>query len=265
MYQLGRTALSFGLLALFSVANASPDRAECLLARSDELAAMAACGDAAKLSLCLASVPKDATVSVVTQCFFDAGCSTEDTAIGAGLVLKQCEQGLEGAELRIRGLESMPYITDAPVLAARADSNFVPSIQCSTDTTITITTCTSVVNGAQTSRTCFPTPMVTQVCDSANVCMKDQKGIDICMVRRNMPTTDGLVITIFLLVVFVTGCGTMIFLCCKDSREQKRIRAQHEAAQIAKSNKMAAAASAPPPAAPAAHGQDPFTDPSAQH
>ena len=57
--------------------------------------------------------------------------------------------------------------------------------------------------------------------------------------------------------VFTYISSGIIFLCCKDSREAKRIKAQHEAAQIAKSNKMAAAAP-PPTAGPG--GQDPFGD-----
>jgi len=100
--------LALALFALLPTASASMNRAECLLVRSDELAAMSACGDTAQLSLCLASVLSDASVSVVADCFTKAGCSAEDSIIEAGSALKQCEQGLAGAELRIRGMESMP-------------------------------------------------------------------------------------------------------------------------------------------------------------
>lgn len=108
MYKSAQSILALALFALLPTASASMDRAACLLARGEELAAMSACGDTAQLSLCLASVPSDATVSVVADCFVNAGCSAEDSAIEAGSALKQCEQGFEGAELRIRGMESMP-------------------------------------------------------------------------------------------------------------------------------------------------------------
>ncbi|KXJ91914.1 hypothetical protein Micbo1qcDRAFT_203956 [Microdochium bolleyi] len=268
MFGPGRSAVALAVLSLLSVATAVPARANCLQARSDVLAALSSCGDTAILATCLASVP-EANVDTVKTCFLGAGCSAEDAAIEAGFVLKQCEQGLEGAELRVRGgMESMPFITPAPALAGRQNIGFVPPLQCSTDTTITKNACSTIVEADKTSKQCGPTAIVTQVCDRKNVCMKDAKGVDICMVRRDMPTTDGLVVTIFLLVVFIIGVGTMIFLCCKDRREIKRIRAQHEAAQMVKEQKAAAAASGPAPGPapgpPMAHGQDPFTDPRAQ-
>ncbi|KAJ1333960.1 hypothetical protein MN608_03958 [Microdochium nivale] len=251
MLRLARSPTALVLVSLISSVIAGPARAECLVARSDQLAALSSCGDTALLSTCLSSVPELATLDAVKSCFLGAGCSADDAAIEAGFVLKQCEQGLDGAELRLRGaMESMPLITDTPnALNARQAGHigFVPPLQCSTDTTYTVDACTSSVVGTVTSTSCGPTALVTQVCDRANVCMKDTKGLDVCMMRRDMPTTDGLIVTIFLLVVFVIGVGTMIFLCCKDAREVKRIRAQHEAAQMVKDQKMAAASSGPAP------------------
>lgn len=146
-------------------------------------------------------------------------------------------------------------------------ASFTNSVVCSTTTTVTISTCTPVTEASTTTSSCFETPKATLVCDSANICMKDKLGIDICMLKQNAPTTDGLVITIFLALVFSLGVSTMIFLCCKDKREEKRRKAQQEAAEILKSNTHAARAAARVPTAPAggAPGADPFADPNRQH
>jgi hypothetical protein len=124
-------------------------------------------------------------------------------------------------------------------------------VACSSDKLVASSVCVTENAIQSCSETMVPTP----VCKSENICIVDPEGVNICMVRNDTLTTDGLIVTIFLLVVFVGGFATLIFLCCRDKRKDKQLRAKKEAALIAKT----AMPSKPAPP-PNAGGPDPFAD-----
>jgi mannitol-specific phosphotransferase system IIBC component len=70
-------------------------------------------------------------------------------------------------------------------------------------------------------------------------CDTDSEGNNLCMVRKDGMTVAGTIVAVFLAVVLTAIIASIVFLCCRDRKEQKRIRARAEAAAIAKSNSVA--------------------------
>jgi hypothetical protein len=56
------------------------------------------------------------------------------------------------------------------------------------------------------------------------------------MLRQDGMTLSGAIVAVFLAVVLAGILGTIIFLCCQDRKEQKKLRARAEAAAIAKAS-----------------------------
>jgi len=92
----GQTRLSALLLASAAgTALAAPDRSECLRTRSDELAALAACGHAGSIRYCLSQLPVQAhlcTAEALHRCFVDAGCTADEARIEAAWTLRRCDE-----------------------------------------------------------------------------------------------------------------------------------------------------------------------------
>lgn len=76
------------------------------------------------------------------------------------------------------------------------------------------------------------------VCRSNYYCDTDSAGNKLCMVRQDGLTTSGAVVAIFLAVCMTAIVASVVFLCCRDRKEQKRQRARTEAAAIAKENAL---------------------------
>ncbi|KAI0160941.1 hypothetical protein GGR52DRAFT_576354 [Hypoxylon sp. FL1284] len=263
-------------LLLLSPASASAaDRSACVREGASDLAAAAACGDKGALQYCFGIVPQHLETGDLERCFHDAGCTSAEAAIEAAFILHNCDGDRSVAELRRRAPEIVAVQTAAPPLAARQDppaptssadnGGFTPSIQCSTETTFSTSSCPVQSTGSDSGRPlpCFPTTATTSVCAADNICMKDKKGLDVCMLRNNSLDVGAAIVTSILAACFAIGFATLVVLCCRDKRAERRRRARKEAADIAKTNaanatnpSMAAAnsnnsnnaGSAPPPA-----------------
>ncbi|KAI5865126.1 hypothetical protein GGS23DRAFT_594676 [Durotheca rogersii] len=282
-----------------SPAAAARDRSACVQAAAVELAAAAACGHKGSLEYCFRHAQPGIAAAGLERCFRHAGCSAAEAFLEADFVVRGCGAARSPAELRRRVPEATPVPTPAPIAAVEflsgpaslvlraGDSDFTPSIQCSTESRVATTVCPVQSTGSESGQTlpCFPTELPTQVCAAENICMKDRFGIDTCMVRRDALDTSGVVITVFLSVCFAGTLGTLVFLCCRDKVAERKLRARKEAAAIAKASAAdATAASAIPPAidepapapargpsvsqhpprlpspGPGAAGQNPFSD-----
>ncbi|KAI2617621.1 hypothetical protein GGS26DRAFT_596333 [Hypomontagnella submonticulosa] len=300
MAALPATLLTILLLPGLSLATgqqaAVADRSACIRNSATSLSSAAACGDKGALEYCFSRVPEYVEAGDLERCFVDAGCTQTEAGIEASFILHNCDNGKSAAELRRRGPEPVPAPTpeaepipapQAATTAPPANGGFTPSIQCSTDTTISTSSCPIQSTGAESGKTlpCFPTTVPTKVCAADNICMKDRNGVDICMKRSDALNTGGVVVTIFLAICFAAGFATLIILCCRDKRAERKRRARKEAAAIAKTNAanatsatMAAAddaaafakreqspagggaAPAPAGAGATAPGQNPFAD-----
>ncbi|RYP56964.1 hypothetical protein DL769_009798 [Monosporascus sp. CRB-8-3] len=280
-------ALSSTLLSLLAllpqtpVVGATAARAECVHARGEAFAEAAACGDKGSLRNCFDTSPSYVPRDLLERCFKRAGCTAEEAAIEAGFIVKQCDDGEKRgseAELRRRGSPvTMLATTTMPFVVGRADATttapplqFQPPIQCSSNIVITTQSCPVQSTGTASGQPldCFDAPSTTQVCKAENICMKDKTGVDICMKRDDNITGSALVFTIILAVVFAGGLATLVALCIRDKRTERRLAAQKEAAAIAKANvvETSAAPTGPrrplrtPSAGSQRAGGDPFND-----
>ncbi|XXG98148.1 hypothetical protein Hte_004469 [Hypoxylon texense] len=289
--------LPTGSLGASSVA----DRSACIRSSADDLAAAAACGDKGALKYCFGHAPQYVEAGDLERCFHDSGCTSAEAAIEAAFVLHNCDADKSVAELRRRGPELLAAMTlldarqdttaataTAAVTTTAGNAGFTPSIQCSTKTTVSTSSCPIQSTGTASGRTitCFPTTVETSVCADANICMKDKQGVDTCMLRKDSLDTGEIIVTIVLAVCFAAGFATLVFLCCRDKRATRKLRARAEAAAIAKAaaanatnasehqqqyqqqqhQQQASAPYDPPKRAPspsvghAAPGQNPFDD-----
>jgi hypothetical protein len=262
MYSSLATVASAALL-LVSPATAvlapAYQEAKCLHERSEEFSQGSSCGNKTWLKTCLDAMP--GAPAELKFCYAEAGCSDVEAEYEAGLILDQCSgQNADDVELRRRGLGAMPLITAAPANPLRARQNnaatttpmsAMTGADCSSDRMVASQTCST----RDAVPTCSEIQVPKPICKAENVCLINAEGVNICVVRNDTLSTDGLIVTIFLAVVFVGGFATLIFLCCRDRRRDKQLRARKEAAAIAKSNMVSKPASPP-----VLSGPDPFAD-----
>ncbi|KAI1774960.1 hypothetical protein F4818DRAFT_57012 [Hypoxylon cercidicola] len=266
------------LLLPTSLGASAADRSACVRSGADDLAAAAACGDKGALKYCFEHAAQYVEAGDLERCFHGSGCTSAEAAIEAAFILHNCDSVKSVAELRRRGPE--PVAAETQVQARQdtttttaAKGGFTPSIQCSTETTIPTSSCPVQSTGTASGRTitCFPSTATTSVCAAANICMKDSQGIDTCMLRSDKLDTGEIIVTIILAVCFATGFATLVFLCCRDKRAVRKMRARAEAAAIAKSNAANATsashgpnvpyAAAAPAAAPGESAHAPYDPP----
>ncbi|KAI1410878.1 hypothetical protein F5Y13DRAFT_167022 [Hypoxylon sp. FL1857] len=255
------------------------DRSACIHGSAVEFSKAAACGDKGSLEYCFKTAGEYVEASDLERCFRNAGCTSAEAGIEAAFIIHNCDNAKSDSELRRRGPEPIPAPTPAPVpqgTTATDDTNggFTPTIQCSTSTDISTSSCPIQSTGAQSGQTlpCFPTTVPTEVCAAENLCMTDKNGINICMRRQDAPDTGGLIVTIFLAVVFAISFALLLFFACRSKAAERKRRAHNQAAAIAKTNAANAnsATMAPTEETPftkrdqsplgAAPGQNPFEE-----
>ncbi|KAL7628039.1 hypothetical protein AAE478_002235 [Parahypoxylon ruwenzoriense] len=229
---------------------AAGDRSACVQAGAVELSKAAACGDKGSLEHCFKNVPLNVEPRDLETCFRNAGCTAAEAAIEASFIIRGCDTAKSPVELRRRAPEPLPAPTPAPApqdtataTAANNNNGFTPSIQCSTQTLVQTSSCPIQSTGTESGRTlpCFQTEVATQVCAAENICMKDNFGIDTCMRRKDTLDTSAIIVTIFLAICFASSFATLIFLCCREKRNERKLRARKEAAAIAKASAADAA------------------------
>ncbi|KAI1073971.1 hypothetical protein F5B20DRAFT_586772 [Whalleya microplaca] len=277
---LPSTLLPLLLLSRWTLAGATGVQSACLRDGARNLSEAAACGDKGSLEYCFLTASGGFIESnKLQQCFYHAGCTLAESVIEADFVIKNCGNGKSAAELRRRGPDRIPALTAAPVprattatteatttAATTGTTGTSTSLICSTTSTMSTSSCPIQSTGSESGSTlsCFETTVPTEVCADENICMKDSKGLDVCMLRKDTLDTGELVITIILAVCFGVGTATLFFLCCRDKRNIRKRQAQKEAQKIAKSaaaNKEIPAPMQRPPTSPgagAAPAQNPF-------
>ncbi|KAI0125463.1 hypothetical protein BJ170DRAFT_432776 [Xylariales sp. AK1849] len=260
-----RSSLSVALLSLTpSLVAATTTPPQCLQAKAHAIALAALCGDKATLKQCLAKAPEHAEEDFIQKCLVKAGCTPKAAVIEASYLISHCDG--EPGELRRRRADAMPAerddasdsatttttatttgvtkrstaestaaattaVTQRDTTTAATTAAATTSLQCSTESTLQVTSCDSV-----NKYDCSEVTTTTSVCAAGLFCDTDAAGNNLCMERQDGLTTSGAVVAIFLAVFLAAMVSAIIFLCCKDRREQKRVRARAEAAAIAKAN-----------------------------
>lgn len=147
----------------------------------------------------------------------------------------------------------LPVAARAETTITDATTTATSSLTCSTNSVYTTSTCPVQSTGTASGSTldCYDVPMTTSVCASNMVCATDEENV--CMERINSISGAGTWFCVILLAtVFAVGLSLLFFLCCRDRRRQKKLRAQKEAFDIAKTAAAAETSTAAGPAAASA-------------
>lgn len=275
------TATLSALGLAFATLASAGGRLECLHTRSRDLASDASCGDEGSLNYCFShlspSVPPESLSEELARCFFNAGCTADESGIEALRVLRQCDA--PGSDLRRGrraeehlaaapqeppfGAHAIPTATAMPMLniplLPRQDNNPSTGIPtpCFTEQPTVITSCPVQATGADQGRqlSCFPITTSNLVCREGLICKSDNRGTQSCMFKQSSLGVAGVIIAILFAGAVVVSIFSICFLCCRERNEHRRIEKAAEAARIAKEAKAQAtvAAKRPGTAVTAAH------------
>jgi hypothetical protein len=130
-----------------------------------------------------------------------------------------------------------------PAAATTAQTTGKPPV-CLTESMLEITSCPVQSTGVSSGKpmSCFPTTVPTQVCAEGLICKVDGQGAMGCMYADTKFSAAGVIIALFFAVSVTAAISLMVFLCCRERKEQSRIAKAAEAAAIAKEAAFAAAA-----------------------
>ncbi|KAK6067342.1 hypothetical protein SCUP234_04018 [Seiridium cupressi] len=117
--------------------------------------------------------------------------------------------------------------------AATTAGATISGTDCSSASVTTVSSC-----DATNQYDCSMVETTTSVCKSDLFCTEDTSGNNLCMTRQDGMTLSGTIVAVFLAIVVTAIVASIVFLCCRDRKEQKRMRARAEAAAIAKSNSV---------------------------
>jgi len=248
-------AVFASLILLASAGSANNNRLECLHNRSQELAALASCGDEGSLNYCIANLvstdaatPIEQLTSELESCFVNAGCTNAESQIEALWTLNRCDE--EPSELRRRRNGAIPLPREAAplpgitMMAARQATDNQPAptapaspstLTCFTETSIDITSCPLQTTGAGAGKklSCFPTVVPSSVCADGLICQIDAQGNPSCMNKQSKLPLEGIIIAIIFASFIVVSVVSICFFCCKERRQQNRLIRAAEAAKIA--------------------------------
>lgn len=112
---------------------------------------------------------------------------------------------------------------------------------CFTTTLVTQTVCPTQSTGAAAgaSLSCYPTEVPVQTCAAGLLCMTDNSGNASCMRPVNDFGTSGTIVALLFAIAIAGASASMIFFACRERSVQRRLRAQAEAAAIARDAKRA--------------------------
>lgn len=255
-------------LAVASATLASAGRLECLYTRSQELSKAASCGYQDSLNNCFSHIPlttiPEALISEVEKCFVNAGCTDAEAEIEAFWVLQQCDKPTPDLRRNLRGGSdpAKPVIAREPLgaMAARAAMPVVTAAMheprqandatpvtttnerasspspCFTDKPTSVKICPSQPPGSKL--TCHYQETTVPVCREELICRSDNQGNPSCMWKQTEFGTDGTIIAIIFASAVAISIVSVCFMCCKERREQTRLRKEAEAAKIAKEAKI---------------------------
>ncbi|CAM1507464.1 Fc.00g071050.m01.CDS01 [Cosmosporella sp. VM-42] len=242
---------------------------ECLVNNNEDLAAFADCGHERAISYCLGQLmsfePAD-----VEACYTKAGCSIAEAEIEAKYTLGRCEEMNKIGDLkkRYRGMllpRADATTTDAAAKTTAKSSNkfgAMTGTDCFTTGKKSTTECPlSTSDGHVKTVTCFPTEVSTSECAPGLLCTVDTSNNDVCMDLQSSLETSGIVILIVFGIIIALGIGSLTFMCCKESKDQKRLTAKAEAVALARAaTKKQRAQDRAPLIRNASGGSNPFQD-----
>jgi len=249
------------LFLLASAASANNNSPECLRTRSQELAAVASCGDKGSLNYCFTNLVSTDSATPVYQltselesCFVSAGCTNAEAQIEALWTLARCNE--EPSELRRRRHGAIPLPREAAPMAAitmvaarqttdgpaAAGPSPTTTLTCFTQSSIQITTCPTQSTGAESGKklSCFPTDVTTAACAENLICQVDGQGNPSCMVKQSRMPLEGIIIAIVFASAIAISVISICFFCCRERRQQNRLIRAAEAAKIAQEAKTQA-------------------------
>lgn len=253
-----------GFLVHSVTADATPCIEDKLLGQSNRCYS----GQFDKLKSCVREILDDVTQTNLDDCLEQAGCEQLDAKFEAQWIIESC---FEGQELRRRQEDeenddeedqTTPTQTTAETVAATSSADASPQDTTAVATTTTAITATAAA--ATTSLQCYTT--ITFTTEGFDIINTDSSGRvsrsfnsqkvgiktrcadglvcsgESCMEAENGLDGSGVAVAIFFGAAAAVAFGTVIFLCCRDRRNDKKLRAKAEAAKIAKEQ---AAASKP--------------------
>ncbi|KAK0627284.1 hypothetical protein B0T14DRAFT_423150 [Immersiella caudata] len=249
------------LFLLASAASPNNNAPECLHNRSQELAALASCGDEGSINYCFthlvssdSSTPVEQLASELESCFVSAGCTNAESQIEALWTLQRCND--DPSELRRRRNGAIPLPREAApmpgitmVAARQADNNptttaAIPTstLTCFTETSVEITSCPVQTTGGDSGKklSCFPTVVPSSVCADGLICQVDGQGNPSCMVKQSKLPLEGIIIAIVFASFIAVSVISICFFCCRERRQQNRLIRAAEAAKIAQEAKTQA-------------------------
>ncbi|WYZ42672.1 hypothetical protein EsH8_VI_000371 [Colletotrichum jinshuiense] len=234
-------------LLLTTAASAlSPAKLHCLRSRNVQLAKLADCGEPGSVAHCLEMLKDDFSQADIEACYINAGCEVAEAIIESQWTLDRCDDGGSiAAELRKRHVPIFArQTTEATTAAAETaaatatGTGTKTKLVCSTTTTKSTTLCPVVTTGAKKGKTikegCFPTQVAFATCAAGLLCRNDPGGNPSCMELNNTIYGGGIAVALFFAVVITGAIAMITFLCCRESKQKKRIAAKAEALAIAK-------------------------------
>lgn len=105
---------------------------------------------------------------------------------------------------------------------------------CLTTTTVSTTVCPISTEGPNAGRRgpCVSTTIEYPTCASGLLCRADAAGNPTCLRKINRLDAAGVIIAIVFAVAIATAVAGVCFLCCRERRQQRKLRAKMEAAAI---------------------------------
>lgn len=216
---------------------------ECFADHSSDLAVFADCANQKALVSCLEHLDSF-TDNDIQSCYATSGCSDDDAKIEALHTQERCEELLKSGDLKKRfQAEPIPHavraeaadVTNPPVKANVFGKRAPMSgTECFTTEKKSTTECPlETTSGKTVTGSCFPTEVQVSKCAPKLLCTLDSSNNDICMEKKGMDT-GGIIVMIVFASIVALGVGALIFMCCKDRKEQKRLAAKAETVALAR-------------------------------
>lgn len=228
--------------AIFFAGNAlAVANRECFVDHSADLAVFADCANHKALTYCLEKLESFAETDV-QSCYTSSGCSETQAKIEAHHTQERCEELVKTGELKKRfQAEPIPNmaraeaaaISTVPAKALRKRAAMSGTDCFETGKTSTSECPKETVSGKTTTGSCFPTEVTTSKCASGLICTLDASNNDICMEKKGMET-GGIIVMIVFASFIALGIGALIFMCCKERKEQKRLAVKAETVALAR-------------------------------
>ncbi|SPO04080.1 uncharacterized protein DNG_06763 [Cephalotrichum gorgonifer] len=247
-----------GLAPLAAAAAATTPFSEwtalCIRSQTPTITDLARCGDPTEFAECLNKVPESFSSEDVASCLAVSGCSDDLAAVGAQTIVDLCEsvQDLRkrdddedekrAAEPRQKWETPQPTpraVSPNPVVAPRQETTTSASAKPSDDACYsTSVISTKLCSMVDSHITCSDTTINKISCRKELLCRINAQGGTACMERVDSLDTGGIIVSIVFGSAIAIALGLLIFCCCRERRQHKKLAAKAEAAAIAKASSV---------------------------